>query len=141
MLQVQGRSDLFLILEIVKKVIGIAPLMVCVFVGIREMLIVNVFISIISFFLNSYYTGKSLGYTSWMQLKDVAPSYEIALVTALSVYFFKYLPLSHFIVLPIQLVVGATVVLLICKMTHLQEYGEVKGMMMSYLSKLNRRKD
>ena len=76
-----------------------------------------------------------------MQLKDVAPSYEIALVTALSVYFFKYLPLSHFIVLPIQLVVGATVVLLICKMTHLQEYGEVKGMMMSYLSKLNRRKD
>ena len=141
MLQVQGRSDVFLILEIVKKVIGIAPLMVCVFVGIREMLIVSVFTGIIGFFLNSYYTGKSLGYTSWMQLKDVAPSYEIALVTALSVYFFKYLPLSHFIVLPIQLIVGAVVVLLICKMTHFQEYEEVKGMMMSYLSKLNRRMD
>lgn len=139
MLQVQGRSDIFLILEIIKKVIGLAPLAVCIFFGIKWMLVVNIFTSIIAFFLNSYYTGKSMGYTSWMQLKDVAPSYGIAMVIALSVYFFKYLPLSHFIVLPIQIIVGAVVVLLVCKATRLEEYNDVKEMATTYLSKLKRR--
>lgn len=139
MLQVQGRSDIFLVLEIIKKVIGLAPLAVCVFFGIKWMLVVNIFTGIIGYFLNSYYTGKDLGYTSWMQLKDVAPSYGIAIVAALSVYFFKYLPFSHFIVLPIQIIVGTVVVLLVCKATHLEEYNDVKEMAVTYISKLKRR--
>ena len=138
MLQVQGRSDVFLILEIVKKVIGLAPLTVCILLGIKWMLIVNIFVVIIGFFLNSYYTGKDLGYTSWMQLKDVAPFYGIAIVVALSVYFFKYLPVSHFIVLPIQIIVGTAVVLLVCKATHLEEYNDVKEMASTYISKFKK---
>lgn len=138
MLQVQGRSDIFLMLEIIKKVVGLAPLAVCIFLGIRWMLVVNIVTGIINFFLNSYFTGKSLGYTSWMQLKDVAPSYGIAMVTALSVYFFKYLPLTHFIILPIQIIVGIAVVLLFCKATHLEEYAIVKEMAATYYFKLKR---
>lgn len=74
MLQVQGRSDLFLGLEIAKKIIGLAPLFIGAFVGIFPMLYTIVITSIISYFLNSYYSGKLLGYSSWMQLRDIAPS-------------------------------------------------------------------
>lgn len=73
MLQVQGRSDLFLGLEIAKKIIGLAPLFIGVFVGIFPMLYTIVITSIISYFLNSYFSGKLLGYSSWMQLRDIAP--------------------------------------------------------------------
>lgn len=138
MLQVQGRSDVYLILEIIKKIIGIAPLAVCIFVGIRWMLIVNILTGIICFFLNSYYTGKSLGYTSWMQLKDIAPSYGIALLMAVSVYFLKYLPLSNFIILPIQITIGVGVVWVICQKTQLDEFEEVKSIAISYLKKIKK---
>lgn len=136
MLQVQGRSDIFLILEIIKKVIGIAPLAVCVFVGIKWMLIVNIFTSIIAFFLNSYYTGKNLGYTSLMQLKDIAPSYGIAFLIAFLVFFLKYLPISYYLVFPIQLLMGFLVAWFLLEKSNLAEYREIKEIVHSYLIKI-----
>ena len=126
MLQVQGRSDIFLILEIIKKIIAVGPICLGIFVGIQWMLIGSIVTGIVSFFLNSYYTGKKLHYTSWMQLRDIAPSYAIALVIALSVYFFKLLPLSYFAILPIQIVIGTCVGLLLCKICNLPEYNDLK---------------
>ena len=139
MLQVQGRSDVFLYLEIVKKVIAIGPICLGIFVNIYWMLIGSIVVGIVSFFLNSYYTGKRLNYTSFMQLKDVAPSYGVALLIALSVYFFKFLPISNWIILPIQIVVGVIVFFLFCENTKMEEYMEIKGIALQYISKLNRK--
>ena len=126
MLQVQGRSDIFLFLEIVKKIMAIGPLCLGVFINIYWMLWGSVLCGIFSFFLNTYYTGKKLGYTSWHQLKDIAPSYIIAFIIAGSVYFFKYLPVSNFVILPVQLVVGVVVFFTICEYFKLEEYVEIK---------------
>ena len=136
MLQVQGRTDIFLYLEIVKKVLAIGPLCLGIFVDIYWMLVGSIVIGIICFFLNSYYTGKGLGYTSWMQLKDVAPSYGVAAVVALSVFFLKYLPLSFWVVLPLQVVVGVGVFFLVCETMKLPEYLEVKGIAIDFIKKL-----
>lgn len=135
MLQVQGRTDIFLYLEIVKKTILIGPLFVGAFIGIYWMLIVSIGTSIVAFFLNSYYSGKSLGYTSWMQLKDVAPSYGIGIVVALSVYFLKNLPISYWIVLPMQMFVGAGVFYVLCERIQFIEYKEIKSIVKNYLRK------
>lgn len=139
MLQVQGRTDRFLFLEIIKKIVGLGPLFVGAFVGIYWMLLCSVLASIISFFLNSYYSGKDLGYTSWMQLKDVAPSYGVATAVAISVYFFKYLPLSNWIILPIQIIVGAGVFFAICESIKLPEYIEVKGIALSFIKNIRKK--
>lgn len=133
MLQVQGRSDIFLYLEVVKKIIAIGPLCIGIFFDIYWMLIASIITGIISFFLNSYYTGKKLGYSSWKQLKDIAPSYGIAFVIALSVYFLKLLPLSNWIILPIQILVGIIVFFVICEITKLEEYIEVKKIVVAAL--------
>lgn len=136
MLQVLGRSDLFLGLEIVKKVIALGPLFIGAFIGIMPMLLASIVVSIISYFLNSYFSGKFLGYSSWMQIKDVAPSYLIAFIIAVSVYFFKYLPISNWIILPIQLIVGIVVFFFICKQTTINEYQNVKDLVQPFLRKL-----
>lgn len=138
MLQVMGRSDIFLYLEIIKKVIAIGPLLLGIFVNIYWMLIGGIIASVIAFFLNTYYTGKKLNYSSWMQIKDVAPSYILGCVIAVSVYFFKYLPLSNFIILPIQIVVGSAVFFTICEKTKMEEYVELKTTAIRYMSKLKR---
>lgn len=135
MLQVQGRSDLFLGLEIVKKIIGIAPLAVCYFYGVMPMLYISLVTSIICYFLNSYFPGKLLGYTSWMQLKDIAPSYGMATLIALSVYFLKYLPISYWFILPLQIVLGIIVFILLCEKTQPEEYQESKAMALPFIAK------
>lgn len=140
MLQVQGRSDLFLGLEIVKKTIAIGPLCVGAFVGIFPMLYTSIATTIISFFLNSYYSGKFLGYTSWMQIKDIAPSYTLSLGIAVSVYFLKFLPLSYWGILPLQLIIGITVLILYGESSKMVEYMEVKRMISNYINIANNRK-
>ena len=139
MLQIQGRSDIFLYIEIIKKVIGILPLCIGIFVNIYWMLITSLFTGLIAFFLNSYYTGKKLGYTSWMQLKDIAPDYLVAFLMAIAVYFFKFLPLSNWIILPLQVVVGAAVMFIICETTKLSEYIEIKQIILSTIDKFHRK--
>lgn len=139
MLQVQGRSDLFLGLEIVKKLVGLGPLFVGAFVGIIPMLWINLIVGVICYFLNSYFPGKLLGYTSWMQIKDIAPSYGIALFVALSVWFFRYLPISNWFILPIQFIVGVIVFFALCKMTKIVEYEEVKTMVMPLINRIKKK--
>jgi len=138
MLQVQGRSDLYLVLEIVKKTILIGPLVIGAFVGIMPMLYVNVAIGILTYFLNSFFSGKQLGYGSWMQVKDIAPSYGVAIAVALSVWFLKYLPISNWIILPLQFIVGLIVFVIICRLLKLEEYDESMRILKSFLAKKSR---
>ena len=138
MLQVQGRSDLFLGLEILKKIIGIAPLMIGALIGIFPMLYTSVFTSIICYFLNSYFPGKLLGYTSWMQIKDVAPSFVISMIMAIVVYFLKDLPISNWFILPIQIAVGLIVFILLCKVGNIDEYKEILNMTNPILNKIKK---
>lgn len=137
MLQVQGRSDLFLGLEIVKKIIGILPLSVCFMYGVMPMLYVSVLTSIICYFLNSYFPGKMLGYSSWMQIKDIAPSYGVAILIAFSVYFLKFLPITYWIILPLQMIVGIAVFFLISR--KMDEYKELRSLIQPTLLKLKKK--
>lgn len=133
MLQVQGRTDIFLFLDIVKKTILIGPLLVGAFISIYWMLVCSIFTSIIAFFLNSYYSGKDLGYSSWMQLRDVAPSYGIGIAVALSVYFLKYLLISIWLILFIQIILGIVVFFILCNLFKLTEYKELKSILLYYI--------
>lgn len=140
MLKVQGRSDLFLKLEIIKKIVAIGPICLGIFVDIYWMVAGSVVAGIISFFLNSHYSGKLLGYSSWMQLKDIAPSYALAFLIALFVYFLKFLPFSYWIILPMQIVLGLVVFFVFCKLTKMDEYQELKDMLMPMIFRLTKQK-
>lgn len=141
MLKIQGRTDVFLYLEIAKKMVLLIPLFIGAFIGIYWMLVASIGTSIVAFFLNSYYSGKELNYSSWMQMKDVAPSYCVAMIVALSVYFLKFLPVSNWIILPIQIVVAAVVFFLVCETIKTLEYVEVKGIAKDSIAKIVNRKN
>lgn len=138
MLQVQGRSDLFLGLEIIKKIIALAPLMIGAFIGILPMLYTSIITGVIAYFLNSYYSGRLIGYSSWMQVKDVAPSYGVAILLSLSVFFLRYLPLSNWLILPIQIVVGIAVFSIMMRMLDMTEYKELKSIVMKPVKKFSK---
>ena len=131
-----GRSDLFLILEVIKKIINLAPLFIGAFVGIFPMLYTALAVNVIAFFLNSYFTGKQLGYSSWMQIKDVTPSYGIAFVVAISIFFLKYLPLSYWAVLPIQIIIGVLVFVIVSDYFKMEEYRELMVLVRTAINKV-----
>lgn len=78
-LQVKGRSDLFLRLEIIKKILGVAMLCATVPLGLKAMCYGGILTSIICLFINTHYTGKLLDLGFWRQLKDIAPSLLLSL--------------------------------------------------------------
>lgn len=86
-LNVKGRSDLFLKLEVFKKVLILVVLFITIPMGIIELLIGQVVISILAFFINAHYTGKFIKYSAFQQVKDIAPIILISGIAGALIYF------------------------------------------------------
>lgn len=134
-LQVLGRSDIFLYLEVLKKFVGLVPIVIGIFCGIYYMLLVSIFTGVINLYLNTWYTGKTLNYTFLNQLRDIAPSYGTALVIALAVYFLKYMPFQYYIILAIQIIIGTIVGLITSELFRFEEYREIKSIVIKIINK------
>lgn len=134
-LQVLGRSDIFLYLEILKKIVGIVPIVIGIFCGIYYMLLASILTGVISLYLNTWYTGKTLNYSFWKQLRDIAPSYFTALVIALAVYFLKYLSLPYYVVLMLQIIVGLVACITISEIFKFDEYKELKTIVIKVVNR------
>lgn len=140
MLQVQGRSDLFLKLEIIKKFIAIGPLLLGVFVDIYWMLGGSVLTGLIAYYLNAYYSGPFLNYSFKEQVKDILPGFGISMMMAIPVFAMSFIPLNPIILLSLQIIVGAVITIVICEVTKLPEYLELKGIAMPIMNKIIKRK-
>lgn len=133
--QVLGRSDIFLYLEILKKIVGIVPIVIGIFCGIYYMLLASILTGVISLYLNTWYTGKTLNYSFWKQLRDITPSYFTALVIALAVYFLKYLSLPYYAVLMLQIIVGIVACITISEIFKFNEYKELKTIVIKVVNR------
>lgn len=139
MLQVQGRSDLFLYLEIVKKMITLIPMFIGAFVGVYWMLCASIFTGFIAFLLNSWFTGKFLNYSSWQQLKDVLPSYLIAIFVGFIVYLLKFIPLSFNLIFPLQILATIIVGWIVNQIVNLEEFREIKKIIQTVKKKYGKK--
>lgn len=135
MLQVIGRGDQLLGLTVFHKILGLIPLALGVFIGIFPMLYSQFFVLLFTYVLYTFFSGIHIGYDFKMQMKDVAPSFCIAIIVAFSVYFIKYIPLSFWIILPLQILIGSVVFVGISECLCLSEYLEVKSIFISYINK------
>jgi O-antigen/teichoic acid export membrane protein len=140
MLQVQGRSDLFLRLEIIKKIIAIGPLFFGIFVNIYWMLGSSVVTGLIAYYLNAYYSGPFLNYSIKEQIKDILPSFGVSMMMAIPVFAMSFIPLNPIILLSLQIILGAAITIGICEATKLPEYLEIKGIAMPIINKIIKRK-
>lgn len=136
MLTVQGRSDIQLLLQIIKCVMAIGPILLGIYVGIYWMLVGSVITGWIALLLNSYYSGKKFNYTWWMQLRDIAPSLIIAFIMAIPVYLLSYLPISMYALLPIQIIVGFVIAIALCEWWKQEEYLQLKQIVSKYAGRL-----
>lgn len=80
LLQVKGRSDYFLKLEIIKKIFGACVLCVTVPLGLVAMCYGSVFVSVVCLTFNTHYTYRLIGYGFKRQMREMLPVLLHALV-------------------------------------------------------------
>lgn len=108
LLQVKGRSDIFLRLEIIKKIIGVVILIITIPLGITAMCLGMVFSSIICLIVNTYYTSRFIDVGLLTQLKDL----RIILINSLVMGGGIYILTSFIDVEGLKLVMGIVIGLL-----------------------------
>jgi O-antigen/teichoic acid export membrane protein len=134
MLQVKGRSDLFLRLEIIKKIIEVPLIILGIFTSIKIMIIGMIFSSILAYYLNSYYSGKLIGYSFKQQVKDIFPSFINGLIIALVIYLIgKVIPGKSFYILSLQIIIGMILTIGFGEIFKLKEYQFIKELVFSKL--------
>lgn len=123
MLMVKGRSDLFLKLEIAKKVTIIPLIVIGIQWGITGLIGALIAGSFIAFFMNSFYSGRMIGYSMREQVGDILPAMCTAIIMAGAMYLGAMgLPDIPLLKLTAQIVIGIAVYLAIAKITAIHGY-------------------
>lgn len=135
-IQVCGRSDLTLKLKIIKSIVALIPIGLGIYFNdIYWLLWGEVVICYFCYYLNAYYSKDLIDYPVIEQLKDVAPSLLVALAIAIPVYLLNFLPVSFYLVLPLQLLFGGLLTIIINERIKLPEYIEIKGIILNTVRK------
>jgi teichuronic acid exporter len=125
-LQALGRSDLYLRLEIIKKVLVVINIIVTWRWGISAMIYGMIATSFISYYLNSYYSGVLIGYPLWEQLRDLLSALIIAVLMGLVVYTLGLLPFpNYWSMLLLQITTGIVVYVCLCRLFRLTAFMEI----------------
>ena len=96
-LQVKGRSDLYLRLEIIKKTISLIILLIVAPFGIIAICCSQIVYSCIAIYLNTYYTDKLFGISLWMQIKDFSKYLIASLVSWTPAFIFVLMGVNNYI--------------------------------------------
>lgn len=134
-LNVKGRSDLFLKLEIFKKLLAIPIIIMAIFWGVKAMLFGIIINSFIAYFLNSFWTRNLINYSVKEQINDIMPSFLLALLVGLLVYsvnFFLIIP--SFYILIIQIILGLIITLILSESFKPDGYIQIKSIILSRIS-------
>lgn len=124
LLQVKGRSDLFLRLEIYKKILGIATLCVTLPMGITAMCIGRIFTSWFALAMNTHYTGKLIHLGFFQQLKDYIPTLLNSFIMGTIVYVTTFIVPGSGLQLLAGIIVGASYYILSNCMLKTMEWKE-----------------
>ena len=101
-----GRSDMFLLLEIVKRGLELVILLCTVRHGAYVMALGLLGSELASQGINAWPNGRLIDYSYWKQLKDIAPILLLSLLMAACVYGLSFLALPDALILLIQIMLG-----------------------------------
>lgn len=135
-LMVKGKSGLILRLEIIKRIISISILFASLPFGLIAVCIGRIVYSLLSVYINSYYTGKMLpDLTYFRQMLLIAPYLLISAVMGAVVYCTHFLLSSLLLQLVVGIFAGVAVYYLLAKLFRLEALTETENLIKLKLCK------
>jgi teichuronic acid exporter len=133
-LNIFGRSDLFLRIEIFKIFLIIPFVYIGIKFGLAYLIIGQLMTSIIAFIFNSYWSKSLIGYSSIEQIKNILPSLMIATIIGSMVFLLgNIINTSSLITLCVQITFGLAFFLTIGEVFKNKEYVYLKTTILQYV--------
>lgn len=130
LLQVKGRSDLFLKLEIYKKIVGIIILCITLPMGLIAMCVGSFFSSMIALIINTYYTGKLINVGFLRQMHDLFPilglSFSMEAFVYLIIHLISLNPIAELI---LGICIGIIYYILLSILFKFSEFNELLNLL------------
>ena len=138
----KGRSDIFLYLEIVKKVVGIIPVAIAVFCfdSVIAIAIAGAMVTVINCFINAYPNKKLVGYSYSDQMKDILPSFLLAIIVFLVINQIPKLELPILLTLFVQVLIGGLIYISLSYFLKLKAFRDFLDVIKNLLQKYKIRK-
>lgn len=117
-----GRSDLFLKLEIIKKVVGLAAILITMNISVMAMAYSLLVTSVLSQVINSWPNKKLLGYHYLAQLKDMLPQISLSCIMGATIYCIRFANLNDYATIALQIIAGIVIYILLSKLFRLESF-------------------
>lgn len=104
-----GRSDYFLILETVKKVIGLTAILISMWFGVFWIAVSCIVTSLFSFIVNAWPNRKLIHYPIFEQIRDFGPAWLLSAAMGACVYAVNFFGFSYAVTLAIQIPLGVII--------------------------------
>ena len=134
-IKAMGRSDIFLKLEVVKKVVETSVLLITLRYGVLAMALGQLFCDILAQLINAWPNKKLLNYPYWTQLKDLMPCLLLSLAMAGCVLAVQLLELHDLLTLVIQILLGVVIYVLGAKLLKLDSFDYILNMVKTILQR------
>ncbi|WP_223592365.1 lipopolysaccharide biosynthesis protein [Neobacillus bataviensis] len=138
-LQVKGRSDLFLVLELLKKLILTILIILVLWLklGVIGLIWGTVLHSFIALFINTYFSAREISYSVKEQLKDITPIFLISIFMAGIVYYVGLLLSgSNLITMIFQIGIGILLYICFSKIARVQELNTLYSLIKPLIKKI-----
>lgn len=135
LLYVKGRSDLVLRMEIIKKLIMFAVLLVSMYFGLKAICYGMIVNSLIDLYFSSFYTKRILNYRLIQQIKAVYPYFLISLVILAEALLASHFIASRLIAIIVSMIICPLTYLGLNKVFGLYAFHETMGLLKNKLGK------
>lgn len=134
-----GRSDITLVLEILKTVMGLIPVVFGIIFSVEALLWSMVGVSFILFVVHAAYVSKVIHYSVGRQLADILPTLCVSIVMALIVNAMNILAIPQWLLLLLQICAGGTIVVLAYEFVYKStEYRDIKNELFRLIRKIGK---
>lgn len=139
-IKAMGRSDMFLKLEIIKKIVGMILLLSTMWWGVMIMAYSLLLSTIISSFINAFPNRKLLNYRYREQIKDILPSALLAAFMGVIVFCVQFIGLNDVLTLLIQVPTGMLIYIVGAKVLKVESFGYIISLIKTIFRKNKQKK-
>ncbi len=136
MLQVQGKANQYLHLEILKFILTIPVLIIGILTNIINLIIGLIIITIIIYIINSSWSGKFICYPIKSQIKDILPSIILSFSMGSILFIIgKTININQIVLLLLQFLIGTSIIIIVSELFKLKEYLYIKEIILDKIKR------
>lgn len=134
-IKAMGRSDIFLKLEIIKKIIGISFLLISMRFGVLAIAASSMISTVIASFVNAYPNKKLINYGYTEQIKDLLNGGLPLGAMGLCVYMIGRLPMADLPLMTIQVLAGVIIYIAVSFVSKNESFNYILSIVREFVRK------